>query len=70
MSKFKAKNCITITIPESFRKDLQDLCNEVEDDSIGANLDDVINLILEASPTATSWTNFNESLVINFIEEE
>lgn len=70
MSKFKVRSCVTVDIPESFRRDLQDLCNEVEGWDSPANLDDVINLILEASPTALCWSNFDESLIINFIKEE
>ena len=72
MSKFKVKvkNCVTVNIPESFRKDLQDLCNEIEvcDDFIVLN--DIIGLILDANPKASHWSNFDESLIINFIKEE
>ena len=69
MSKFRTKNCVTVDIPESFRRDLQDLCEEVEADGI-ANIKDVISLILEANPRTLRWSNFDESLILNFIEEE
>lgn len=69
MSKFRAKSCITVDIPESFRRDLQDLCDEVEADGI-ANIEDVISLILEANPKSLRWSNSDESLIINFIEGE
>lgn len=69
MSKFRTKSCITVDIPESFRRDLQDLCDEVEADGI-VNIEDVISLILEANPKSLRWSNSDESLIINFIEEE
>lgn len=69
MSKFKVRNCVTVNIPESFRRDLQDLCDEVEADGI-INIEDVISLILEANPNSLRWSNSDESLIINFIEEE
>ena len=69
MSKFKVRSCFTIDIPESFRRDLQDLCDEVEADGI-INIEDVISLILEANPNSLRWSNSDESLIINFIEEE
>lgn len=69
MSKFKVRTCVTVDIPESFRRDLQDLCDEVEADGI-ANIEDVISLILEANPKSLRWSNSDESLIINFIEEE
>lgn len=69
MSKFKVRNCVTVDIPESFRRDLQDLCDEVEADGI-INIEDVISLILEANPNSLRWSNSDESLIINFIEEE
>jgi len=67
MSKFRVKTCITVNIPESFRRDLQDLCDEVEGNDIIA-IEDVLNLILEASPKASYFTNHDESIIINFIE--
>lgn len=69
MSKFKVRSCFTVDIPESFRRDLQDLCDEVEADGI-INIEDVISLILEANPKSLRWSNSDESLIINFIEEE
>lgn len=69
MSKFKVRNCVTVDIPKSFRRDLQDLCDEVEADGI-INIEDVISLILEANPNSLRWSNSDESLIINFIEEE
>jgi len=69
MSKFKVKTCITVNIPESFRKDLQDLCDEVEGNDI-ITIEDVINLILEANPRALYFANSDESLIINFVEGE
>lgn len=69
MSKFKVKTCITVNIPESFRRDLQDLCDEVEGNDTIA-IEDVLNLILEASPRASYFANSDKSVIINFIEGE
>lgn len=72
MSKFKVKikSCVTIDVPESFRKDLQDLCNEIEvcDDFIVLN--DIIGLILDAHPNDETATLWDGSLVVNFVKNE
>lgn len=70
MSKFKVKNCVTVDIPESFRKDLQDLCNEIEECDDSIVLDDIISLILDAHPNDETATLWDGSLVVNFVKNE
>ena len=70
MSKFKVKSCVTIDIPESFRKDLQDLCNEIEEYDDSIVLDDIISLILDAHPNDETATLWDGSLVVNFVKNE
>lgn len=70
MSKFKVKSCVTIDVPESFRKDLQDLCNEIEECDDSIVLYDVISLILDAHPNGETATLWDGSLVVNFVKSE
>lgn len=68
MNKFSIKQSVTVDIPESFRRDIQELCDIVERES-SIDVTDVLSLILEANPDEKQWNNWDNSIVINFVED-
>lgn len=70
MSKFSIKQSVTVDIPESFRRDIQELCDTVEMDNSRVDILDVLNLILEANPEEKQWHTWDNSIIINFVEDD
>lgn len=70
MNKFFVRQSVTVDIPESFRKEIQELCDAVEMDKSRVDILDVLNLILEANPEEKQWRNWDNSIIINFVEDD
>ena len=70
MSKFSVRQSVIIDVPESFRKEIMELCDVVEMDSSKVDILDVLNLILEANPEENRWNNWDNSIVVNFVEDD
>ena len=69
MNKFVVKSCVTVSIPESFRKDLQNLTYAVERNS-SVDITDVLNAILESNPEEKSWSTWDNLITVNFVDEK
>lgn len=75
MSKFNAEKVVTITVsvPESFRTDLQELADVIEgpmSPSSSWTVMDVLEVILESNPKETQWSNYDSNLIVKFEKEE
>lgn len=75
MSKFNAEKVVTITVsvPESFRTDLQELADVIEgpmSPSSSWTVMDVLEVILESNPKETQWTNYDGNLIVKFEKEK
>lgn len=75
MNKFSAEQVVTITVsvPESFRTDLQELADVIEgpmSPSSPWTVADVIEVILESNPKETQWSNYDGNLIVKFEKEE
>lgn len=69
MSKFSIKTCATINIPESFRKDLLELCVMAEED-YRLDFCNILDTIIEAPANVDTWCNHDSSIAINFYKDE
>ena len=69
MNKFSIKTSATINVPESFRKDLLELCNMAEED-YRLDFCNIIDTIIEAPANEDKWCNHDSSIIINFYEDE
>lgn len=69
MSKFIVKTSTVISIPDSFRKEILDLNEEIERNS-HAELIDVIDAIFCADPEDSSWEKYDGSIRVNFVKGE
>lgn len=75
MSKFSATQVVTTTVsvPESFRTDLQNLLDVIEgpmSPSSPWTVMDVIDIILESNPKEVQWSNYDGNLIVKFEKEE
>lgn len=75
MSKFNAEKVVTITVsvPESFRTDLQELADVIEgpmSPSSSWTVMDVLEVILESNPKETQWSNYDGNLIVKFEKEK
>lgn len=75
MSKFNAEKVVTITVsvPESFRTDLQELADVIEgpmSPSSSWTVMDVLEVILESNPKETQWSNYDSNLIVKFEKEK
>jgi len=75
MSKFSAEQVTTVTVsvPESFRTDLQELADVIEgpmSPSSPWTVVDVIEVILESNPKKEQWSNYNGNLIVKFEKEK
>lgn len=69
MSNFIVKTSIVVYVPESFRKELCALIDEVERNS-SASIEEVIDAILSANPESSSWEKYDGSIRVKFVEGE
>lgn len=75
MSKFNAKQTVTtiVSVPESFRADLQNLLDVIEgpmSPSSPWTITDVIDIILESNPKEVQWSNYDGNLIVKFEKEK
>lgn len=69
MNKFIVKTSTVIYVPESFRRELWALSNEIERNS-PASIEDVIDAFFQASPEDSSWEKYDGSVRVNFVKGE
>jgi len=80
MSKFSAEQVVTITVsvPESFRKDLQELADVIEGPMSPFSswtvspwsVVDVLEVILDSNPKEEQWSNCGGNLIVKFEKEK
>lgn len=69
MSKFRATQVTTVSVPNSFRRDLMALADAIEGPMSPISQWDVcsvIEVILDAPPEATEWQNYDKNLSVRF----
>ena len=69
MGKFSIKTCATVNIPESFRKDLLELCTMAEED-YRSDFCNLLDTMIEAPAHVDTWCNHDSSIAINFYKDE